>query len=60
LIAILGGETEIDVLAGKVTRPTGHVQPDAPDPGCLCDELNHLTDEPAQSPAYRCSFHGSP
>ena len=61
LVAVLGREPHVDVLAG------------AGDPASraasstmlfvlrvLRDDLDHARELPGQSPAYRCSFHGSP
>jgi hypothetical protein len=48
------------VLAGVVSGPVGRVEHDAPNVGRLVDQLNDASVLPRQSPAYRCSFHGSP
>src|SRR5579864_5312639 len=60
LVAVVGGQTDIDVLACMMPRPAGHIDHDAANPRALIDELDDITDPPAQSPLYRCSCHGSP
>ena len=60
LVSVLGGEANVDVLARPVAGPLGDVQDDAPDPRRLVDQLDDLAERPVQSPAYRCSRHGSP
>jgi hypothetical protein len=60
LITILGGEPDIDVLAGEVTRPPGAAEDQAPHPRRFIEDLDYLGELPVQSPEYRCSRHGSP
>ena len=59
-VAVLGGEPDVDVLAGQVAGPAGHVQDQGPGGGGLLAELGQLAGQPGQSPQYRCSRHGSP
>jgi hypothetical protein len=60
LITILGGEPDVDVLAGEVTRPPGAAEDQAPHPRRFIEDLDYLGELPVQSPEYRCSRHGSP
>ena len=60
LISVLGGQTDVHVLARAVSRPVGDIQHDASDAVRLVDELGHVAERPVQSPQYRCSRHGSP
>jgi hypothetical protein len=60
LVAVLVRQPYIDVLAGLVTGPRRGAQHDALDPRRLLDRGDDLGELPAQSPAYRCSSHGSP
>jgi hypothetical protein len=60
LIPVLGRQADVHVLARPVSRPTGDVQDDAADLGRLVDQVDDVGERPAQSPAYRCSRHGSP
>ena len=63
LVAVLGGQADVDVLAGPVARPARDVEHEARDPRRLRHALDELREEPpkgSQSPQYRCSRHGSP
>ena len=60
LVAVLGGQADVEVLAGSVTGPAGDVEDDRPDARRFGHEVDDLGDEPGQSPQYRCSSHGSP
>jgi hypothetical protein len=61
LIAVLGGEADVDVLPRPMSGPAGHVEGDRPDARRLGDDVDDLRDPPVhQSPQYRCSRHGSP
>src|SRR6476620_10271163 len=60
LVAVLGGEAHVDVLSRPMTGPVRHVEDDAPHARRLVDQLDDVAEHPAQSPAYRCSRHGSP
>ena len=60
LIAILGGEPDIDMLAGEVARPPEAAEDEAAHPRRFIEDLDHLGKLPVQSPQYRCSRHGSP
>jgi hypothetical protein len=51
LIAVLGRQPDVDVLAGAVAGPAGHVEDDRLDAGCLGDGLDELRELPGQSPA---------
>jgi hypothetical protein len=51
LIAVLGGQPNIDVLAGPVAGPAGYVEDDRLDAGCLGDGLDEFRELPGQSPA---------
>ena len=59
-IAVLGGQADVDVLSGSMPRPVRRVEDDALRARRLVDPLDHGRELPAQSPAYRCSCHGSP
>jgi hypothetical protein len=60
LVAVLGREAHVHVLAGQVALPAVGVEHDALRPGVLRDDIDHPRELPGQSPVYRCSFHGSP
>src|SRR4051794_508428 len=60
LVAVLGSEPHVYVLACKLTWPVGSFEHDALGACSLLYDLDHACDLPRQSPAYRCSFHGSP
>jgi hypothetical protein len=60
LVAVLGGEADVDVLARPVSGPAGHVEGDRLDAGRLGHDVEDVGDPPGQSPQYRCSRHGSP
>ena len=60
LVTVLSGQAHIDVLPGPVSRPVRHVEGERPRPRCLLEDGRHGRLEPAQSPQYRCSSHGSP
>ena len=51
LIAVLGRQPNVDVLAGAVAGPAGHVEDDRLDAGCLGDDPDELRELPGQSPA---------
>ncbi len=51
---------QVDVLSGQVAAPTGHVEDQAVDPRGLRPVVEDRGGQPAQSPLYRCSRHGSP
>jgi len=51
LIAVLGRQPNVDVLAGAVAAPAGDVEDDRLDAGCLGDGLDELCELPGQSPA---------
>jgi hypothetical protein len=50
LVAVLGGEADVDVLAGQVPVPVGHLQGQGDDPVGLGPDLGDLGQPPAQSP----------
>jgi hypothetical protein len=50
LVAVVGGQTNIHMLAGSVPRPARHVQDDAANAWGLVDELSDVAKAPAQSP----------
>ena len=50
LVAVLGGEAHVDVLAGAVSGPVGAVEDDAADPRSLVDQLENRGELPGQSP----------
>jgi hypothetical protein len=63
LVAVLRGQTDVDVLPGEVPRPLGQVDNEglrARRFGADLADRGDLPAEPRQSPQYRCSFHGSP
>jgi hypothetical protein len=60
LVSVFRGQADVNVLAGQVARPVRDVQDDASHSWGLVDELDDLAEHPIQSPAYRCSRHGSP
>ena len=60
LVAVLGREPQVDVLAGQVAGPPGHVEAKLRTDAFSMPGVDDLGDAPAQSPAYRCSRHGSP
>jgi hypothetical protein len=67
LVAVLGGEADVDVLAGDLSRPAGHVEDQRLRAGGLDDDVFDGGEPPGdacrrhdQSPEYRCSFQGSP
>ena len=66
LVAVVRGEADVDMLAGAVSRPPGHVERDRARPRRLGDDLAHGRRAPdqarprSQSLQYRCSRHGSP
>src|SRR4051794_9310085 len=60
LVAVLGCEPHVYVLACKLTWPVGSFQQDALGASSLRHNLDHARELPRQSPSYRCSFHGSP
>jgi hypothetical protein len=60
LVTVLGGQPHVNVLAGQVIGPVGGVEHNALRARVLGDEFDHACELPGQSPAYRCSFHGSP
>ena len=51
LVAVLRGQPDIDVLAGQMTWPLGHIEHEAAGPGRLGDQVDDPGDLPAQSPA---------
>ena len=51
LIAVLGRQPHVNVLARLMTRPVGNVQHEAPNLGGLVDSINEVGDLPGQSPA---------
>ncbi len=60
LVAVLGGQAHVEVLAGPVSRPGGGVEDDGDHARGLSNGVRDLGDLPRQSPQYRCSCHGSP
>ena len=60
LVAVLGGEAHVEMLAGAVTGPAVDFELERPHPRSLLDRAGHRGGQPAQSPQYRCSSHGSP
>ena len=50
LVAVLGGEADVHVLAGAVAGPPGQVEHDALRPRGLGHELDHAGELPGQSP----------
>jgi hypothetical protein len=50
LVAVLGGEAQVDVLAGQVAVPAGHVEGQAGDPRGLRPDVGDACEPPAQSP----------
>ena len=60
LVAVLGGQTHVHVLAGAVAGPVRDVEHDGLDARRLGVNFGDLGYPPGQSPQYRCSFHGSP
>ena len=59
-VAVLGGQLDGDVLAGEVPGPAGDVEDERAGGRGLVPGLLDGRDQPAQSPWYRCSRHGSP
>ena len=67
LVAVLGGQAHVDVLAGDVPGPAGHVEHQRLRAGSLDEHVYDGGEPPRdpgrrhdQSPRYRCSFQGSP
>jgi hypothetical protein len=63
LVAVFRGEPHVEMLAGAVSRPARDVEDERTCPRRLGDGVAHRRGQPreaAQSPAYRCSRHGSP
>jgi hypothetical protein len=60
LVAVLGGQAHVEVLARAVIAPAVDVEHERAHPGRLLFERRNLCGEPGQSPQYRCSSHGSP
>jgi len=60
LVAVRGREPHVHVLTGKVPRPVGGIEHETRRACGLRDGFDHSSELPIQSPAYRCSFHGSP
>jgi hypothetical protein len=60
LVAVLGGEPHVHMLAGPMTGPVCGLQDQAGRARVLADESDDARGLPGQSPAYRCSCHGSP
>src|SRR6266508_660014 len=63
LVAVLGGQAHVDVLAGPMAGPVRDFQNEGLHAGGLVDQFGDLAELPrnwAQSPQYRCSRHGSP
>jgi hypothetical protein len=50
LVAVLGSEPNVDVLAGATPGPALYLERDALGAGRLLDELYHCPELPAQSP----------
>ena len=50
LVAVLGREAHVDVLAGAMPRPLRQIEHDAARPRGFLDELDHRRDLPGQSP----------
>ena len=59
-IPVRRGQPDVQVLPGQVPRPVRYVEHDGPGGRRLLPHLGDGADLPGQSPAYRCSFHGSP
>jgi len=51
LVAVLGGESNVDVLAGEVTLPVGWVEAEGSCVRRLVDDVDDAREPPAQSPA---------
>ena len=47
LVAVLGRQADVDVLAGAMAGPAGDVEDQARDARCLRDELDELRQQPA-------------
>ncbi len=60
LVAVLGREAHVEVLARPVAGPVGRVEDERADAGRFVDGGDDLGRDPGQSPQYRCSRHGSP
>src|SRR4029077_16008830 len=50
LIAVLGGQANIDVLSGQVSSPAGHIHQKGFYPGRLDDDVTYLRDLPLEPP----------
>jgi hypothetical protein len=60
LVAVFGGEADVDMLPGAMSGPAGDVEGDRLDARRLDEDVDDVRDLPDQSPQYRCSCHGSP
>ena len=49
LIAVLGGQADVDVLAGKVTRPAGNIEDERPRVRGLLMHVADRRDAPAEA-----------
>src|SRR5215218_3308553 len=59
-VTVLRGEPHVQVLTRTVAGPVRNVDDDRLHARRLLDDVHDGRDPPAQSPAYRCSRHGSP
>ena len=59
-VAVLRGQPHIEVLSRCVAWPVGDIEHERAHASGLLDEVGDFGDLPGQSPAYRCSRHGSP
>src|SRR5207253_2699079 len=48
LVAVVGRQAHVEMLAGAVTEPTLGVEQERPDPRRLLDRARHLGDEPGK------------
>ena len=61
LVAVLGGQPHVEVLAGAVAGPAVDVEHERLDARRLLDDVEATAaSSQRQSPQYRCSSHGSP
>ena len=60
LEAVRGSQTDVDMLSRQVTVPAVDLQRQPVDTARLGRVRDHGRESPRQSPAYRCSRHGSP